>query len=419
MNFLNKRLIINSFLGLLISNYLSAQDWQKRHQFAESYFGLDMITVPAYGNSFYLDQGNLQEFERGSFITPAINIGATHFWGHADLYVSISTASISLNKDKVKTLTNFGTLTGIRLFPFPKQQNKLRPFIGYKFSPVRYKQNQLSSNDFHKITKVKSMIDFGMSYSSSNLYLYLGCTIIPNNATTTYLSKSTSVSTSIPKSFFNISVNWTVETTQASDNDKNRALNKIFAVANSKGFFIGFGPSTAMPMKRSSFLTDRYPYLNDLAVASIFPDLSLGYHFTKLDLITAISYRPITQSRKAFDVELSVVRKSLAIEVFKFLGDYHGFAPFLGAGLSFENIEVAEQANTISKEKYSSMTPLLIFGWDIRPSEKGDWWVLRTNLRYSPVLKAGPSDGLSLQQLEFNFIQFVFYPQRFKSYKKL
>ncbi len=46
--------------------------------------------------------------------------------------------------------------------------------------------------------------------------------------------------------------------------------------------------------------------------------------------------------------------------------------------------------------------------------------MLRTNLRYAPFLDIEHnSKVLSLQHLEFNFIQLVIYPQRRKLSKKL
>ena len=60
--------------------------------------------------------------------------------------------------------------------------------------------------------------------------------------------------------------------------------------------------------------------------------------------------------------------------------------------------------------------------WDIRPSEKGDFWVLRTNLRIPPQLQLDHGEAnhtLSLQHMEFNFIQLVVYPQRWKRAREL
>ena len=66
----------------------------------------------------------------------------------------------------------------------------------------------------------------------------------------------------------------------------------------------------------------------------------------------------------------------------------------------------------------NKITSAITFGWDIRPSKKGDWWLLRTTLRYSPNLNIEYlNKNLSLQHLEFNFIQLVVYPQRLSKYK--
>jgi hypothetical protein len=110
-----------------------------------------------------------------------------------------------------------------------------------------------------------------------------------------------------------------------------------------------------------------------------------------------------------------VERRSLALEGFKFLGDYHGFAPFIGGGLSIDRLHLKESDSEIliRDERQQHISPLLVFGWDIRPGIKSDPWLLRTNLRYAPLLNFETGSGnLSLQHLEFNFIQFVVYPGR-------
>ena len=55
------------------------------------------------------------------------------------------------------------------------------------------------------------------------------------------------------------------------------------------------------------------------------------------------------------------------------------------------------------------------FGWDIRPNRLQKW-ILRTNLRWFPKLKLEVSEGqeISFDNLEFNFIQFILFPNRLK-----
>ena len=84
------------------------------------------------------------------------------------------------------------------------------------------------------------------------------------------------------------------------------------------------------------------------------------------------------------------------------------------------DLEEREGDVVVSEGTYVDMPWYLVFGWDIRPSERGDWWVLRTNLRIPPMLELDHDDHTwSLQHLEFNFIQLVVYPQRWKRAKDL
>ena len=59
----------------------------------------------------------------------------------------------------------------------------------------------------------------------------------------------------------------------------------------------------------------------------------------------------------------------------------------------------------------TQIAPGIIFGWDIRPI-RNPWFILRTNLPYTPGLSADVSPGnrVAFDPLEFNFIQFVWYP---------
>jgi len=236
----------------------------------------------------------------------------------------------------------------------------------------------------------------------------------------TFLTRSEMSSDRFPVNLFQIGVNYTIETTGFSDTEVSRNSNKLFSKSNKWGFFFGAGPSAVFPIKSSDYITDLYPFLDDKSMPIIFPDIVLGYHYTKLDLITSLSFRPINQKRKAYGFEQNIMRRSVNLECYKFLGDYHGFAPFIGVGTSYEYLTLKETDNGVAITEFSEaiFSPNIVFGWDIRPSEKGDWWILRTNLRYYPVLNLEHRDKtLSLNHLEFNFIQFVVYPQRIKKMK--
>jgi len=64
------------------------------------------------------------------------------------------------------------------------------------------------------------------------------------------------------------------------------------------------------------------------------------------------------------------------------------------------------------------VTPGLVFGWDILPGKTEQWFVLRTNLRWFPFEKLDINNkSFSLNQIEYNVIQAVIYPSRYKNAK--
>lgn len=400
---------------------VNAQDIPKRFAFAKTYFGIDFNYVPNYGESQFLNGlGQEESFERSAYISPSINIGATHFWGYADIYISIPTSNLFLEDDTVKTNTVSGAFTGFRVYPLRLKENGISPYIGYKFSPFRYNQENLDGSQF-KTTNVKSTLDIGVGYRLPNFYFYAGYNKLINPDIDVYLSRTDVSRTNLPTHFFNVGMNWVIESTNSANNDVNRHFNEVFSKSNKNGFFVGIGPSSAFQIGSSEFNDELRPFLDAKAQSRIFPDLAVGYHFTKLDFITSFAFRPISQTREAFNFSQEVNRKSLVLEGFKFIGDYHGFVPFIGGGLSYENLSLKEVDNglEITNITQHKVTPILTFGWDIRPSRKGDWWLLRTTLRYTPNLDISHlNKNLSLRHLEFNFIQFVVYPQRYLKYRK-
>jgi outer membrane protein W len=400
---------------------VNGQENSKRFAFAKAYFGVDFNYVPSYGESQYINNlGQIENFGRSAYLSPSINIGATHFWGYADIYVSIATANIFLKNDEVNTNTRFGTFTGLRIYPFQLKDYGLSPYIGYKFSPFRYKQENIDASGF-KTTNVKSTLDIGIGYRLPSFYFYAGYNKVINPKIDIYVSRTDKAKTTLPNHYFNLGVNWMIETTSSANNKVNRHFNEEFSKSNHNGLFLGIGPSSAFQIGPSEYNNELRPFLDVKSQATTYPDLSIGYHFTKLDFITSLAFRPITQTRKAFNFSQKVNRKSLVLEVYKFIGDYHGFVPFIGGGMSYENLALKEVDNgvEITNIAQNKITPVITFGWDIRPSKKGDWWLLRTILRYSPNLNIDHlNKNLSLQHFEFNFIQLVVYPQRLSKYKK-
>jgi hypothetical protein len=148
---------------------------------------------------------------------------------------------------------------------------------------------------------------------------------------------------------------------------------------------------------------------------SIMPDFAFGYYMHKPDMNIAAHFRSYGTSTEAYEVTQELRRRSVGLEVTKCLFDYHGFVPFIGPVVTYENLVFKETLE--GQPTYDLSDPQigygLTFGWDIRPNRLQSW-LLRTNLRWFPDLKLQVEGdaGISFDNVEFNFIQLVIFPGR-------
>ena len=126
-----------------------------------------------------------------------------------------------------------------------------------------------------------------------------------------------------------------------------------------------------------------------------------------------VAWRTISDENHGYGASRAWRRHSFSLEAIKMLFNYHGFVPFVGPGISVNGLRYEQsEAEATSSWSETVVTPELVFGWDIRPT-KADWFILRTNLRWSPLLELEKAGVLtSFRAVEFNFIQLVIYPQR-------
>jgi len=115
------------------------------------------------------------------------------------------------------------------------------------------------------------------------------------------------------------------------------------------------------------------------------------------------------------------MRKALTFEICKFVFDYKGFDPYIGPAVSYEWLNVIETnpSGITINQRYEGVKPGITFGFEIRPTKLMFIYV-RSNLRYFPNLKVKMNDSkyVYLDQLEFDFFQVVFFPQRIGIWKK-
>ncbi len=210
-----------------------------------------------------------------------------------------------------------------------------------------------------------------------------------------------------------------LETTLSAEKDwesgRTAEVTKILADRKQlNNFYFGVGLSSAFWLGDNSYNDNQWPFIERYSTA-LMADFTLGYYFHQPDLNIAMGYRSYSSGTNTYGVVQSAKRRSLVFEVTKFLFDYHGFAPFLGPAVSYENLSFKESfegqlTQDISDNQWSYG---LTFGWDIRPNRIQSW-ILRTNLRWFPDLQldVNDNDSVNFNNIEFNFIQLIVYPGR-------
>ena len=393
-------------------------EYKHRFSFAKIYFGLDYLSSNG-GTTAYLNK-NLVATPIGfeGYKAPRLLWGATHFWGHADIYVAFP---LGRNTQKVpspfkKISFNNSIETGFKIYPSALTPNTLRPYIGASWMPVSFVQ-QVGSEAGLSLSKNLVPILAGVSYASKRFIFEAGIQYFPKNKFEYAIDRNVNGSLILPNLNINVGFKYTIETT---DKPIEKIKAKYEAIEKRKkynGFYLGIGPSASFGVQTfSEFDKVNYPFLESRKrYPGFFTDKTLGYYFHKPDVNVGLSFRNMKEGYEALGVQHVAGRQSFMFETYKFLGDYHGFVPFVGPTISYEkmnfnnrDLRQGSDWQTYNENKFAVG---IIFGWDIRPT-RAEWWILRTNLRYTPVSMKVEGKKVNFDHLEFNFIQFTMFPGR-------
>lgn len=383
-----------------------------RHRFAQLNLGKDL--------RYFLPNQTIEFMpnEAGQFNSQPINellesrfiIGGTHFWGHADFYVAFS-----LNQ-WIKSNYRTGVETGARYFPWRIQRGRLAPFFGAAWMTNSYQANEGATQVRHDFP-----LSIGAVYAFGSHLIDISGNVSTNNTLDYYVNKNDRFHLMLPRFWVGIGYKYTLETTLSAEKSWQSGKSQEIAEQLSKqkklnGLTIAIGPSTAMFLSDSEYNRISHPYLGQHKVSKVFIEYGLGYYWHPVDLQLNLAYRNIKSNQIAAGIRQAIKRQAITAEIVKFLGDYHGFAPFLGLGISSETLkhELNDDQQNLANQRSHSLEPGLVFGWDIRPNDL-QLWYLRTNLRWFPLLEQQQNNGqyISFNQLEFNFIQLVLFPGRF------
>lgn len=404
-----------------IDSVYTLEKIEKSTSFAALTVGGDILTLGQAKTTINGKTTNLPHH-----FMPRFNVGGTHFWGHADFYVTFPLV-LSFG-GSAEGINNYryteGVETGAKIFPWAMKPGRITPYVGISFQPISFKftiENDAYKYGGSEYSKFITPIHLGLTYTSDKYLFNIGSRWVRDTDFEYYQSPKSSVNSSFSPLNFNISI------FRYMDTDKSMATPKALDQLNKKHYVLekegglstwywAFGPSTALQMSKSSFFQKNYPYFyNDMNNSILVPELAFGKYFYKGDFNVNAALRFMHWSKSAFDTKTKMNRFSVAVEAYKFLFDYHGFVPFIGPSIMMDHISVNANGQMQAETK-----PALgiVLGWDIRVTQTGTS-LLRTNLRYAPshYIKID-NEKLMFDHLEFNFIQFVKFFGRSNIYKK-
>jgi hypothetical protein len=378
----------------------------QRFRFAETFIGVDLASVPAgrVGGSPSLP----------SRAFPRFTIGGLHFWGHADFAVVFPLMRGTRDTDLGRTALTTGVETRGRWYLRPAREDGLSPFLGGGLGAL-----DLRIGDGPREYRMQPMVQAGVAWRHKGTLFEAGWSARRVPEISYPVSRTQAVPVSPSAHALWIGAHRLFETTASiapavrsgAWGERERQLRKAGRLS---GPTLAIGLSSPILTGSSARNRDTRPWLAERARASAMLDLGIGWYLDGPDVQLNAAWRRAGFDNEAFGYRQQMQRHSLALEGFAFLGDYHGFVPFVGPVLGVDRLSLREQdgATRVTDASRNVLAPGVIFGWDIRPTRAGSW-LLRTNLRWFPRLRLPVESGThTFDQLEFNFIQLVWYPGR-------
>lgn len=419
-----KNTIQTLILLILSSQIVISQAYinkQSRHRFAQLSMGVDVETNFGGIAKYLNENGEINTLDLPSTYTPRLLIGGTHFWGHADFYIAIPLLRTQFEENNQVIQYLRGVETVFKYYPWRIESDRIIPYLGFSIAPFYYEQsnNNIDYGNGPELNHTNFPLLGGITYNSGNHLFEFGVAWNYTNKQDYYINQTTKENIITPPVYMNFSYRYLLETTLSAEQDwesgRTKEITEKLATQNKlDGFYLGAGLSSAFWLGKNSYNENEKPYIESYTT-SIMPDFTLGYYLHNTDLNIALGYRDYATSTNTYGTYQSLNRQSVVLELTKFLFDYHGFVPFVGPSVSYENLSFEEKilGNTTYDISDDKIGYGLTFGWDIRPNRIQSW-LLRTNLRWFPSMEVDINNNstVSFNNLEFNFIQLIIYPDR-------
>ncbi|GGF24269.1 hypothetical protein [Flavobacterium limi] len=430
---MKKQSLFTLALVIMISTNLFAQydslitkPKKERLEFAKMYFEGGGIYTASFDGKKLNDNNQITPFKHSAAINSYLTWGAFHFWGHTELYVTFPLSQLTLNKnDQTDYQISHSVSTGARIYPWAMKEKKLRPYIGFNWGALDFKQ-KIKPNKNQPVLSKDFMLnyDLGLMYNYDNFGFRFSVNYFPDTKWEYPVSKTQMAEIKTPPLTFQVGLLYTYETSKENTKEEIEKWNSFptvsplsYGAAKFGDFFIGAGPSLSFSLQKSDYNKSQFPYLKQKLTSSNYFDISVGYQFNKANFFTALSFRNPKFETEGFGDKQTIKKTSFALEINKYLTDYTGFAPYIGVNLAYDKLKYEETKDGIKKRVAFSgqFEPGITMGWDIVPGKTDEVIVLRTNLRWYPFSEFEMGNKkINFSQLEYNLIQLVFYPERLK-----
>ncbi len=398
-----------------------------RHRFAQMTVGAELTYRPSGGNGRFIENGQTQDFAFPDRLQPRLSIGGTHFWGHCEFYVSFPLGNLLSEaiSENSEIASSSGIETALKIYPWRLERKKVRPFLGSGMSVPNWRLTQEEGRGAY-LSKTIVPLMGGLTYQRGNLLYELGGRYRLGRDQAYYLDRSQSTIFQQPRFSLFAGVRWQLETTLSAeepylDGRTDAVVEYLKKNKKLSAFSLAVGPSSTFFLlpERSTYNDAERPYLSEHKGSNVFPEFGLGYYHYPSDAHLNLSYRSYASFISAYGYQQRIARRAFTLEAYKFLFDYHGFVPFIGPFISWDrwSLRESDQGTLVNDQTKQHVLPGLTFGWDIRPND-AQWFILRTNLRYNPsIFQTSDDTQLFLHHLEFNFIQLVIYPGRWRAFR--
>ncbi len=377
----------------------------ERFSFAQTYLGIGQMSFSEDIETSVLRNGELEEVSLRPNSETRLTIGALHFWGFADAYVSFPIRSETKEGDLSISYTH-GIETGFRFYPIPISLWWVSPFVGIAWNPLNY----LQSDDGEKgaeITKNRTSWNYGLVWATPIGMLEAGVQKINAHRLKIdyYITRDQAIKVKLPEQSIWAGYKYSFETTAGAADPS-----RIQVTGNN--LTVGIGGVFAWVQGESSYLEEERPFLHQEPISDLALDLAVGWWWREKETQFNISYREFTNSQDAFGLKNTISQTNTSLEVYSFIFDYQGFDPYIG--LSLNQVEMSyyerDEGKIVWDKKETVNKPGLITGWDIRPT-MNQFFVLRTNIRYTPDLEMELEEGKKVKfyEWELDLIQVVFH----------